>query len=415
MESRRSRSLDPARVPVPETPDDGSTLELIGQEMVIHRTVHQSSHQPSPGFSAPTSSALVTPTRMVTRATRALTDGTEGGSAGGERPREPESLEMVHPNGSPQAFGPEASTPGTGGQLPLFNQDQLGRLHNLQMQAPLLYGGAVGGPPVRSDPPVQVPRMVQMSPGPLDGSQGDPRFSPEQVRSLSNLVAQRNQLLTQEVERLERENIPLRAQNFSLREEQQALKQEIDRMKRRLSLVEVQAGTPVFVSPDQGEVGQGASLAAGSDALQNDLVGQGASLAAGSDALQNAQVSQNVQVTSNDLMTPNVKVLKNDLMPRPHRMTWLHRMSRSYRMTRSLSLKMRLRTTSLTCLRACSTPMMASLIDLGIGVVRTTSLTSSLARTMMVEGLHKAQVQRLVGLNQPQMLPSLEQANLKEK
>ena len=316
MESRRrSKSLDGSNVPVPDTPgnsmangppDDGNSLELIGQEMVIHRTIYQTSNQPSPVI--PTNVALGTPMRTASRATRALTDGTLERSLGEEGGRSLAVQPLVYPKGSPEVFGPEGSTPGTGGQLPLFNQDQLGRLHDLQMQAPLLYGGTVGGPPVRSDTPMQIPRMVQMSPGPLDGSQGDPRFSPEQVRNLSNLVAQRNQLLTQEVERLERENIPLRAQNFSLREEQQALKQEMERLKRRLSLIEVQAGTPVFVSPDQGKVGQGASMAAGFDISQNDLVSQNAQVS------QNDLVSQNAQVLQNDLMTPNVKVLKNDLM-----------------------------------------------------------------------------------------------------
>ena len=68
MERRRARSFDVSSIPVPETPvessmngpNDDSGLELIGQELVIHRTLHQPTGQPPPA-------ALVTPTRPRAR------------------------------------------------------------------------------------------------------------------------------------------------------------------------------------------------------------------------------------------------------------------------------------------------------------------------------------------------------------
>ena len=72
MERRRARSFDVSSIPVPETPvqssmngpNDDSGLELIGQELVIHRTLHQQT-QPPPA--ALPNASLVTPTRPRAR------------------------------------------------------------------------------------------------------------------------------------------------------------------------------------------------------------------------------------------------------------------------------------------------------------------------------------------------------------
>ena len=310
----RERSLDPSRIPVPETPgtsvanglnDEGNNLELIGQELVV-RTIHQSSHQPSPIFQTdPISPALVTPTRMVTRATRALTSGTVEGSVGDEGEREFAIQPLVYPKGSPEVFGPGTNTPGTGGQLPLFTQDQLGRLHDLQRQAPLLYGGGTGVPLAQQIGGTNP--MTQMSSGLVSGGQGDGRSQLEDLRQIAHQLAQRNQLLAQEVQQLERANVPLRAHNFSLKEENEIL-------KLRLSLFDVQAGTPVFASPDQGETGPNGQYTVGYEIPENAQVVPNAQVTSNDLFVPNAPVIQNAQVTSNDLFAQNVQVLPNDIV-----------------------------------------------------------------------------------------------------
>ena len=309
----RERSLDPSRIPVPETPatsvangpnDEGSNLELIGQELVV-RTIHQSSYQPPPIVPTdPTSPALVTPTRMVTRATRALTSGTVEGSVGDEGERDSAIQPLVYPKGSPEVFGPGTNTPGTGGQLPLFTQDQLGRLHDLQRQAPLLYGGGAGVPLAQQ---IGGPNpMTQTSAGLMGGGQGDLRPQLEDLRQIAHQLAQRNQLLAQEVQQLERANVPLRAHNFSLKEENEIL-------KLRLSLFDVQAGTPVFASPDQGENGPSGQYTVGYEIPENVQVVSNAQVTSNDSVVPNAQVIQNAQVTSNDLFVQNAQVTSNDL------------------------------------------------------------------------------------------------------
>ena len=74
--------------------------------MVI-RTVHQSSHH-----CLSTNVALTTPTRMTSRATRALTDGTMEGGQGDEGEKDSAIQPLVYPKGSPEVFGPEGNTPG---------------------------------------------------------------------------------------------------------------------------------------------------------------------------------------------------------------------------------------------------------------------------------------------------------------
>ena len=325
--------MDPSNIPVPETPGkDDSGLELIGQEMVI-RTVHQTSQHPS---ALPTNAALATPTRRTSGATRALTDGAMEGSV--EEKGEGFAIQpLVYPKGSPKVFGPEGRTPGTGGSLPLFTQDQLGRLHDLQRQAPFLYGSSFGGPPVQGGPPFQsaqlvsgpssmMPPMIQMTPGPVSEGQGDVRFHLEDLKQLAQQLAHRNQLLTQETQQLAQANVPLRARNFSLKEELQALKHENDLLKMRLSLFDVQAGTPVFATPDQEgdqadhfpvgyEIPENVQAFSNVQVTQNVPVISNAQVLTNDVVTQNVQVPVNAQVLTNDVVTQNAQVLENDEVP----------------------------------------------------------------------------------------------------
>ena len=325
--------MDPSNIPVPETPGkDDSGLELIGQEMVI-RTVHQTSQHPS---ALPTNAALATPTRRTSGATRALTDGAMEGSV--EEKGEGFAIQpLVYPKGSPEVFGPEGRTPGTGGSLPLFTQDQLGRLHDLQRQAPFLYGSSFGGPPVQGGPPFQsaqlvsgpssmMPPMIQMTPGPVSEGQGDVRFHLEDLKQLAQQLAHRNQLLTQETQQLAQANVPLRARNFSLKEELPALKHENDLLKMRLSLFDVQAGTPVFATPDQEadqadhfpvgyEIPENVQAFSNVQVTQNVPVISNAQVLTNDVVTQNVQVPVNAQVLTNDVVTQNAQVLENDEVP----------------------------------------------------------------------------------------------------
>ena len=140
-------------VPIPPTPlegqeaieermvevgvEDGRGLELIGQELVIHSATQPTYPTNLEGLqvqSAAAVTALVTPVRPSRISPSASTMAVEvmdGAGLGGSHQR--------FPTGPPVSYGPVVGSQGGQDTTPLFTQDQLRRLHDLQQQAPYLY------------------------------------------------------------------------------------------------------------------------------------------------------------------------------------------------------------------------------------------------------------------------------------
>ena len=292
--------MDGSGIPVPETPingpNDDSGLELIGQEVVIHRTIHQSTGQ-TPTAALPIES-LVTPTRPTTRSvTSALAENSNQGGLDGNggiasemqmvrtyprgTPMSSEMQRMPYPKGSPIAYGPSSSVGDQSQQLPLFTQDQLRRLHDLQSQAPQFY-----------DERIARPSFLQTEENRLgsSGVVGFPQFpmTPEvrdelkrQEESMKNQV----DLLRQQVQQLAQQNQPLREINKTLKEENELL-------KLRLSLFDVAPGTPVFATPnpstekEHGRMGPETNFTVGFEVPKNDKATE-------NDLTQNAEAFEN--------------------------------------------------------------------------------------------------------------------------
>ena len=299
--------MDGSGIPVPETPmngpNDDSGLELIGQELVIHRTIHQSTGQ-TPTAALPIES-LVTPTRPTTRSvTSALAENSNQGGLDGNggsasemqmvrtyprgTPMSSEMQRMPYPKGSPIAYGPSSSVGDQSQQLPLFTQDQLRRLHDLQSQAPQFY-----------DERIARPSFLQTEENRLgsSGVVGFPQFpmTPEvrdelkrQEESMKNQV----DLLRQQVQQLAQQNQPLREINKTLKEENELL-------KLRLSLFDVAPGTPVFATPNP------------STEKEHGRMGPETNFTVGFEVPKNDKATENDLVTENEAVTQNAEAFEN--------------------------------------------------------------------------------------------------------
>lgn len=314
---RRAKSMDSGgvNVPVPNTPvpdgisngEVGNGLELIGQELVIHRTVHQSSNQSNP---APLQivEATATPARTVEPSSAALADRAEGGEMsgqGGNASERQETQLMTYPKGSPVVLGPGSTGPRS---LPLFDQDQLRRLHELQSQAPMLYSDGVRRQLAMEDSvrrPAFLPPQedVRMAPFGLGAHQNPQVSSTPERQGMPMDVFRHWEDLRSRINHLDRENQDIRDFN-------QALRRENEVLKSRLSQYDGQTGVPIYVTPDQkSERDQLAShFPDGAETLKNVQVPEG------NGVVENAQVpvpngvSENVQVPVSNGVPENAQV-----------------------------------------------------------------------------------------------------------
>ena len=333
MERRRARSLDGSSIPVPETPiqssmngqNDDSGLELIGQEVVIHRTIHQQSGQNPP--TAPPFDALVTPTRPTTRSVNsALAEGSNQGGLSGNggtasemqmvrsypkgTPMSSEIQRMPYPKGSPMSYGPVGSAGAQSQQLPLFDQDQLRRLHDLQNEAPQLYQERIARPSFLQ---AEEGRWSALGMGVFPSFPITPEVREELKKHEESLMSQ--------VELLKQQAQQLAQQNQALREINKPLKEENELLKLRLSLFDVAPGTPVFATPntslerDQGRAGPDATGTVGFETPKNVKV-VGNDLATEYKAVsQNVNASENVNAFENDEAFEESEVFENKDIP----------------------------------------------------------------------------------------------------
>ncbi len=317
-------------VPVPNTPvpdgtsngEIGSGLELIGQEVVIHRTLRQSSNQ-SNAAPLPIVEATTTPARTMVPSIAALADRSERGEMSGQGRNASERQEtqlMTHPKGSPVVLGP-----GSTGQrsLPLFDQDQLRRLHELQSQAPMLYSEGVRRQLTMEDsvrrpsflPPQEDARMAPLGVGAHQNPQvmltpemqGFPMDVFRQLEDLRNRINQLNR------------------ENQDTKEFNQVLRRENETLKSRLSFYDGQTGAQIYVTPDQKSERDhnhlGSHFTDGAEALKNVQVLEGngafenAQVPVGNGVFENVQVSENVQVPDGNEAFENVRMPENVKVP----------------------------------------------------------------------------------------------------
>ena len=288
-------------------------LELIGQEMVIRRTLRQTPARSEPAAivdvmapnSNPTAYDLRTPVRNTVSSQVPLAVATSGDVM--ERDVVPGGQTgWSFPKGSPVVFGPMGMS-GASSQ-PLFNQDQLRRLHELQQQAPSLYGNVVG----REFQNIPRPQSLPREEGGYQGFQlGDQRrlvsgLQGEYVggqRRGGTSEGERTEL-RREIRRLEEEHLPLRASIQSLKEENELL-------RIKLNFVEGPTEGQVFLTPDRQT-----SMASGEGRHLN-----GASI---SNSVKNVpvpvkliapvkdEVVDGLEVPVNDRVPQNVKVVESE-------------------------------------------------------------------------------------------------------
>ena len=303
---RRARSLDvdgAHNIPVPPTPlrsiedqmvignetangakGNGKGLELIGQELMIHRTIQQTvpgSLEGNPNQLTNALAELVTPTRPA-RTTPGASSmvalemaeevGTGGSNFGSQQV-------MRAPAGLPVSYGPMGSGQGSQEGFPLFTQDQLRRLHDLQQQAPYLYQKRSG-----------------KGVGEGAGQTGSVRMEAVQ-HDLQVLHRHRDQLL-EENRLMEEHNNKSREENRRWFEENQRLRAENSALRFRLILTDVQPGQSehgdhLYQTPDR----QPSSVVGGSGEVFE---------------LGSVNVTTNVKVTDYDEVQQNEQDLKNN-------------------------------------------------------------------------------------------------------
>ena len=264
----RSRSVDGVSVPVPNTPlrnpdepnvgssprPNGSTegLQLIGQELVVQRTIHgqgtparqvgrvpQRSDQLSYVEMTPAQHAVVSASTDLVDANGLLHHRESEGLAG-----RMESQMMSMPRGSPMSYGP---TPSRERQPPLFDSEQLRRLNELQGQASWLYGHFGAG-----ETPVPRPRFLPEAP--LEGS-----AVRQQLMGEMNEI--RNRIATLEVE-----NEATRMMNQRLEKENRMLAEEKVKLQKKFEEAKEQwEAVQDFVTPDKGSAGSLRGSARGSN------------------------------------------------------------------------------------------------------------------------------------------------------
>ena len=306
-------------VPIPPTPlegqeaieermvevgvEDGRGLELIGQELVIHRATQPTDPTNLEGLqvqSAAAVTALVTPVRPSRISPSASTMAVEvmdGAGLGGSHQR--------FPTGPPVSYGPVVGSQGVQDTTPLFTQDQLRRLHDLQQQAPYLYqkrsGKGIG------DGEKQRPSFL-----PIEGVEANSFQAQRSGRALASssrveatpmdlplLQRYRDQLL-EESRRMEERNIRFRDENRVWMDENERLRAENAALRFRLTLTDEQAvRSEVYQTPDHGD---------------DEATGA---------VVTNDEVPRNVRVPENDEVPKNVmglqfdEAVKNNEVPKP--------------------------------------------------------------------------------------------------
>lgn len=354
-----SRSVDGVAVPVPNTPlrnvdepletssprPNGSMdgLQLIGQELVVQRTIHsqgtpsmtqvgripQQESQLNSAEPTPSQQEMVSTSRELVGASGILhhqrSEGPIGGAGGGE------SQLMSMPRGSPMSYGP---TPSREMQNPLFDFEQLRRLQELQGQAPWLYG-QFG----QNETPVPRPRNL---PDPLleEGLIRNRLLGEmNEIRSRIGALESEIQVSTVENRNLADENRNLADENRSLAEENRSLRKKIEEAKEqwessskfatpekafvgsargsgRSSLVdpeEVQESKEVF---DDGYVSKSFEVPADEEVLKNYEASEGSFFPDYVKSVEEPYVSKNVKADEEPYVSKNVKADEEPYVPK---------------------------------------------------------------------------------------------------
>ena len=270
--------------------EDGQGLELIGLELMIHRTIQQTIPAHSEGLQIQPASAvpaLVTPMRPSrasprTATTMAAAEAAEGTGLGESIGGNQEL--MTFPAGPPITYGPVGGSQGVQDMSPLFTQDQLRRLHDLQQQAPYLYQKRTGkgvGDGERTRPPFLAPEGGGMEGSSIRGQRssqglaGSSRLEKNQL-DLQLLHRHRDQLL-EENRRMEEHNNLSREENRRWWEENQRLRAENAALRFRLTMTDVQNGRsenedPIYQTPDRGEDSASVDVVTNVRVLENNEV-----------------------------------------------------------------------------------------------------------------------------------------------
>ena len=306
-------------VGIPNGSSEGGR-EIIGQEMVIHRTLqtipaakHASISLASPTMMssalAPLAPGLVTPKRPTTRP--ALPDQEERGKRSDVREEESQLVAM-RPLGNPVSYGPQGMV-GSQEQLPLFNPDQLGRLRDIQGQAPWLYTEA----PIERIEEVSRPASLNQLEGRMTAMFGQQQQSETQLAEFLNEAAtlrqdivplmRRNDELRTMVEAMERKLVPLRetneelrGANLELRGVNFQLKKEIEMMKIRLSQIELSGNgdSAAYATPGQIPSPEAPKFV---EVTENDNM----------TLPKNVRVPEELEVSKNDRVLEEFGVVKN--------------------------------------------------------------------------------------------------------